>query len=70
VKKDIHPQLNDVKVVLTTGETVVMKSTLNKEEMKLDTDPNNHPAWTGKRNLDNKSGRSESFNKKFAGMFS
>ena len=36
--------------------------------MKLDVDPNNHPAWTGKRNASTKSGRAEGFKKKFAGF--
>ena len=52
MKKGIHPKYNEYDVILTTGEVVKMRSTLErKEPLKLDIDPNTHPAWTGKRSL-------------------
>ncbi len=70
MKKGIHPQYNEYDVVLTTGEVVKMRSTLSrKDALKLDIDPNNHPAWTGKRNLtDIGGGAADKFKQKFAGF--
>ena len=68
MQKEIHPQYNEYDVVFTTGEKVKMRSTLKRTEpLKLDIDPSTHPAWTGKRNVnDLGGGRVDKFNKKFA----
>ena len=68
MKAGIHPKYNEYDVILTTGEVVKMRSTLErKEPLKLDVDPNTHPAWTGKRNtLDIGGGAADKFKKKFA----
>ena len=70
MKKDIHPKYNEYEVIFTTGEKVKMRSTLNrKEPLKLDIDPNTHPAWTGKRNLnDVGGGATDKFKQRFAGF--
>lgn len=49
MKKGIHPKLHNIKVKTTTGEVITMQSTYGKEgdEIILDLDPHNHPAWTG-----------------------
>jgi large subunit ribosomal protein L31 len=63
MKKDIHPQLHELKVVMTDGSEYTTRSTLNMqgEKMTLAVDPKNHPAYTGKmRNLDT-AGRGEKF---------
>ena len=57
---------------LTSRDTIntKMRSTLErKEALKLDIDPNTHPAWTGKRNMnDIGGGAADKFKKKFAGF--
>ncbi|MBD5405045.1 50S ribosomal protein L31 [bacterium] len=70
MKAGIHPKYNEYDVILTTGEVVKMRSTLDrKEPLKLDIDPNTHPAWTGKRNVkDIGGGAADKFKKKFAGF--
>jgi large subunit ribosomal protein L31 len=70
MKPGIHPKYNEYDVILTTGEKVKMRSTLNRTEpLKLDIDPSTHPAWTGKRsNVDIGGGAADRFKKKFAGF--
>lgn len=72
MKPGIHPEYNEYDVVFTTGEVVKMRSTLKrKEPLKLDIDPNAHPAWTGKRNTnDIGGGAADRFKKKFGGFTS
>ena len=49
MKKDIHPDYHEITVVLTNGTSFKTRSTYGKpgEQLKLDIDPNTHPAWTG-----------------------
>lgn len=49
MKKDIHPDYHEIKVVMTDGTEFTTRSTWGKEGdvMKLDVDPKSHPAWTG-----------------------
>ena len=49
MKKSIHPDYHEIKVVMTDGTEFTTKSTLGKpgEVLKLDVDPLSHPAWTG-----------------------
>ena len=67
MKKDIHPAYHEINVVLTTGESVRMRSTYGEPggTISLDIDPHSHPAWTGgpAKALDR--GRVSKFNQKF-----
>jgi ribosomal protein L31 len=66
MKKGIHPTTNDIKVIMTNGDAIVIKSTYNKgKEMRLDVDPFNHPAWTGKRAENNRGGQTDKFKSRF-----
>lgn len=49
MKKKIHPDYHKVTVELTDGSKFETRSTYGKEGdiLKLDIDPNSHPAWTG-----------------------
>ena len=51
MKKKIHPDYHEIKVVMTDGPRFTTKSTWGKqgEILKLDVDPLSHPAWTGGR---------------------
>ncbi|MEM7528637.1 MAG: 50S ribosomal protein L31 [Pseudomonadota bacterium] len=71
MKADIHPDYHLVKVTMTDGSVVEMRSTYGSEgdTITLDIDPSAHPAWTGgsQRLLDT-GGRVSKFKKKFEGF--
>jgi large subunit ribosomal protein L31 len=71
MKADIHPDYHLVKVTMTDGSTVEMRSTYGKEgdTITLDIDPSAHPAWTGgSQRLMDTGGRVSRFKKKFEGF--
>jgi large subunit ribosomal protein L31 len=49
MRKDTHPDYHIIKVKMTNGDIVEMKSTWGSEgdQIALDIDPSAHPAWTG-----------------------
>lgn len=49
MKAEGHPDYHKITVVMTNGEKFETRSTWGSEgdEMRLDIDPNNHPAWQG-----------------------
>ena len=66
---DIHPDYHVIKVVMTDGTEFETRSTYGAEgdTLKLDIDPNTHPAWTGGgQHLIDRGGRLSRFQKKFA----
>jgi len=70
-KKDIHPDCHMITVKLTDGTEYQMRSTWGKEGdvLKLDTDPNVHPVWTGgAQRLMDTGGRVSKFKKRFEGL--
>jgi large subunit ribosomal protein L31 len=71
MKKDTHPDYHEIKVKMTDGTILQMKSTWGKEgdQLSLDIDPTVHPAWTGggTRLLDT-GGRVSKFKKKYEGL--
>ena len=71
MKKDIHPDYHNIKVVMTDGSEFSTKSTWGKEGdvLKLDVDPLSHPAWTGgNTQLRENAGQVARFNKKFGSI--
>jgi large subunit ribosomal protein L31 len=70
MKADIHPDYHMIKVVMTDGMEYETRSTWGSEGdvMRLDIDPKSHPAWTGKRRINDSGGRVAQFNKRFAGL--
>ena len=69
-KKDIHPDYHEITVAMTTGKTFKTKSCYGKQGsvIKLDVDPNNHPAWRDDKSgrfLNAKNDQVSKFNKKF-----
>lgn len=72
-KKDIHPEMHDLNVVLADGTKFVVQSTHGKEgdTMRLDVDPTNHPAWRTDQNtfLNANNDRVSKFNKKYGDAF-
>jgi large subunit ribosomal protein L31 len=71
MKKDIHPDYHEIKVVMTDGTEYYTRSTWGKEgdTMNLDIDPTTHPAWTGgSTQLLDRGGRLSRFNSRFGNM--
>jgi large subunit ribosomal protein L31 len=61
LKKDIHPDYIDSKVVCSCGESF----TTRVAEIKVDVCSACHPFYTGKQKLVDTAGRVERFNKKY-----
>ena len=70
MKKDIHPEYHEIKVVMTDGTELTTRSTWGEtgETLKLDIDPKTHPAWTGEHRLVDSGGQVAKFNKRFEGI--
>lgn len=73
MKKDIHPEYDEFAVVFTNGETARFKSAAGKrlDNLKLDIDPFNHPAWkkNGEVVVNTGNNQVNKFNKKFGSAF-
>lgn len=67
MKKAIHPDYHEIKVVMTDGTSFTTRSTLGKPgaTLNLDIDPLSHPAWTGGPQQITDKGRVSKFNQKF-----
>jgi large subunit ribosomal protein L31 len=68
MKKDIHPDYHQIRVVMTDGTDYLTRSTYGKEgdTLHLDIDPKTHPAWTGGgQHLIDRGGRLSRFKTKF-----
>ncbi|MDR2685792.1 MAG: 50S ribosomal protein L31 [Rickettsiales bacterium] len=64
MKKGIHPEYHTIKVTAVDGSVIEMHSTVAKD-ITLDTDPSNHPAWTGQRASVERGQRVNKFKAKF-----
>ncbi|MEB3702589.1 50S ribosomal protein L31 [Candidatus Bealeia paramacronuclearis] len=67
MKKNIHPDYHEIKVVMTDGTEFTTSSTWGKpgDTMRLEVDPKSHPAWTGGGNLLTQGGQLERFKGRF-----
>lgn len=64
MKKNIHPEYVDTKVICACGNTFTVKS--NKEEIHLEVCDKCHPFYVGGSNKSaSKAGRIEKFNRKY-----
>jgi large subunit ribosomal protein L31 len=63
VKKEIHPNYQEVTVHCACGETFATGST--KKELKVEICSKCHPFYTGKQRLIDTGGRVEKFKKKY-----
>ena len=71
MKKNIHPDYHEIKVVMTDGSSFNTRSTWGKalDTLKLEIDPKTHPAWTGgKANINDSEGQVARFQKRFKGL--
>lgn len=67
MKKDIHPDYHEIKVVMTDGTEYMTRSTYGKagDTLRLEIDPKTHPAWTGVHRLLDSGGQLAKFKKRF-----
>ena len=76
MKKDIHPNYHEIKVVMTDGTEYVTRSTFGeprwrRNSLHLDIDPKTHPAWTGGgQHLLDRGGRVSRFKTRYKGLMS
>jgi len=71
MKKKIHPDYHEIKVVMTDGTSFKTRSTWGKpsDTLKLEIDPKSHPAWTGgKANIIDSEGQVAKYEKRFKGL--
>jgi len=71
MKKDIHPDYHEIKVVMTDGTEYVTRSTYGEAgaTLQLDIDPKTHPAWTGGgQHLIDRGGRVSRFQNRYKGL--
>ena len=72
MKKDIHPDYHEIKVVMTDGTEFVTRSTYGKpgDRLTLDIDPLAHPAWTGSlhQRLNDTAGQVARFQRRFQNL--
>lgn len=70
MKAEGHPDYHEITIVMTNGESYKTRSTWGKpgDEMRLDIDPNNHPAWQGGAQKVIEKGQLSKFEKKFGGF--
>ena len=71
MKKDIHPDYHQIKVVMTDGTEYWTRSTYGSEgdTLHLDIDPKTHPAWTGGgHTMVDRGGRVSRFAAKYGGF--
>ena len=69
-KKDsIHQNYSPITIEMTNGSKFATRSTLVSDYLKLDIDPNTHPAWTKEANYVNvRATEVSKFNNKFKGL--
>ena len=70
MKKGIHPNYHNIKVVMTDGSNFETRSTWGKEgdSLKLAIDPKSHAAWIGGSQKVLDKGRVSKFFKKFKNL--
>ena len=64
MKKDIHPDYNECKVICACGNTFKTRST--KKEIRVEICSQCHPFYTGKQKFIDSAGRVEKFRKRLA----
>ena len=65
MKKNLHPEYQEVNVHCACGETFTTSST--KKELRLEICSKCHPFFTGKQKLLDTAGRVERFRQKYGG---
>lgn len=64
MKKNLHPQYGEAKIICACGKTWETRST--RKETKVGICANCHPFFTGKQKFVDTAGRVERFNRRYA----
>lgn len=67
MKKDIHPQYQQVKATCACGNVLEIRSTLTKD-IHLDVCGSCHPFYTGQQKVVTSGGRVDRFNQRFGAL--
>lgn len=68
-KSTRHPSFKVVTVTDTKGKVSKTRSTYRHDTMRLEVDPNTHPAWTNQKGyVDESANAVASFKSRFAGL--
>ena len=67
MKKGIHPEYNEITVVLSDGTEIKTRSTMNPKGgvYKSEVDSKNHPFYTDNQKMSKKAGQIDRFNKRY-----
>lgn len=67
MKEGIHPEYNEITVVLSDGTEIKTRSTMETKDgvFKSEVDSKNHPFYTDNLKLQKKAGRIDRFNKRY-----
>lgn len=65
MKKNIHPEYNNVTITCSCGNVIETRSTM-RQSLNLDVCGNCHPFYTGKQRVVDTGGRVDRFNKRFS----
>lgn len=67
MKKGIHPEYNEITVMLSDGTEMKTRSTMNPEGgvYKSEVDSKNHPFYNKNQKLQKKAGRIDRFNRRY-----
>lgn len=65
MKKDLHPEYDEVTIQLSDGTEFVTRSTMDDDTYESEVDSTNHPFYTGRRQFVDTAGRVEKFNRRY-----
>lgn len=67
MKKGIHPDYKEMKVILSDGTEILTRSTMSLKDgvYRSEIDSKNHPFYTKNQNLQKKADRIDRFNKRY-----
>ena len=65
MKKDIHPNYTETKIMCSCGNSFTTSSTIGKDKVLLDVCSKCHPFYTGKQKIVDTAGRVEKFKNRY-----
>jgi large subunit ribosomal protein L31 len=67
MKKDIHPDYKEIKVIMSDGTEFTTRSTMNTKDgiYKSEVDSKNHPFYNENQSFKKKAGQIDRFNKRY-----
>lgn len=65
MQAEIHPEYNEIKVICTCGNEFNTRSTLGRDELKIEVCSACHPFYTGKHKIVDTEGRVDQFMRRY-----